>query len=239
MKSRQQIDRFPSGRPRLIGSEKAHVIELLVFLLLIVPSMALSLFPVQQGNASFSFVAKATILRDLARVALITFFVWRNNEPVSRAGWTLRNAKTDAVLACALFIPISIGTAILQQSLQKAGFSGPSKPLGETPAGLSELALALLLVTVVAVAEEMIFRGYIILRLRSVTGTFPAVALSAIIFSIGHGYEGAAGVITVGVFGFVLAWIYMWRQSLVAPVVLHFIQDFVSVIIVPLLVHKH
>jgi membrane protease YdiL (CAAX protease family) len=49
----------------------------------------------------------------------------------------------------------------------------------------------------VAVAEETIFRGYLILRFRAVTGrTSAAVLLSSIVFSLGHGYEGMAGVIS-------------------------------------------
>ena len=69
---------------------------------------------------------------------------------------------------------------------------------------------------VVALAEEIIFRGYLILRFRTVTGSLPAASLiSAAIFSSGHGYEGPAGVITVVMPGFVLGLIYIWRKSLV------------------------
>jgi membrane protease YdiL (CAAX protease family) len=89
---------------------------------------------------------------------------------------------------------------------------------------------------VVALAEETIFRGYFILRFEAVTAS-PAVAvvLSAVIFSLGHGYEGSAGVVTVGVMGLVFALIYLWRRSLVAPIVMHFLQDFISVVLLPLL----
>jgi membrane protease YdiL (CAAX protease family) len=62
-----------------------------------------------------------------------------------------------------------------------------------------------------------------------------AVVLSAVIFSLGHGYEGLAGVVTVGVMGLVFALIYLWRRSLVTPIVMHFLQDFISVVLLPLL----
>ena len=69
------------------------------------------------------------------------------------------------------------------------------------------MLLAFILVTVVAVAEETIFRGYLILRFRAVTGrTSAAVLLSSIVFSLGHGYEGMAGVISV----FSLGWFWLW-----------------------------
>jgi hypothetical protein len=70
------------------------------------------------------------------------------------------------------------------------------------------------LVVVVALAEEIIFRGYVILRFRTVTGSLPATSLiSAAIFSLGHGYEGPAGVITVGILGWGLrAHLHMARE---------------------------
>ena len=102
--------------------------------------------------------------------------------------------------------------------------------------GLVEFSLAAILVVVVALAEETIFRGYLILRLRALTASPTAAALlSATIFSLGHGYEGSAGVVTVGVMGVIFALIYIWRQSLVAPIVMHFLQDFISIVLLPLL----
>ncbi len=84
--------------------------------------------------------------------------------------------------------------------------------------------------------EETIFRGYLILRFREVTSnTAAAVLLSSVLFSLGHGYEGSAGVITVGVMGLVFALVYLWRRSLVAPMMMHFLQDFIGIVLVPLL----
>jgi membrane protease YdiL (CAAX protease family) len=91
-------------------------------------------------------------------------------------------------------------------------------------------------VVVVALAEEIIFRGYLILRFRTVTGSLPAASLiSAAIFSSGPGYKGPARVITVGMPGFVFGLIYVWRKTLVAPIVMHFLQDFIGIVLMPLL----
>jgi membrane protease YdiL (CAAX protease family) len=86
------------------------------------------------------------------------------------------------------------------------------------------------------VSEETIFRGYLILRFEAVTASpLGAAVLSSLVFSVGHGYEGSAGLITIGTMGFAFALIYLWRQSLVAPIVMHFLQDFIGLVIVPLL----
>ncbi|NWG02796.1 MAG: CPBP family intramembrane metalloprotease [Syntrophaceae bacterium] len=215
-----------------------RLVEVSVFLFLIVPSMAISFFAIKQGSLSFVLVSISAILRDLALVSLILFFIWRNKEPVTWIGWTFKNSNKEIVLGIVLFIPFSFGTDLLEKGLQAVRFSVPSTPLPSFLAarGMAEFLLAFVLVVIVALAEETIFRGYLILRFKDVTASpTVAVLLSAGVFSLGHGYEGSSGVITVGVMGMVFALIYMWRKSLVAPIVMHFLQDFIGIVIMPLL----
>jgi len=227
-----------NSRDSVESSWTEQLVEVSVFLFLIVPSMVLSFFAAKQGTLSFVIVAFASILRDLALVSLILFFVWRNNEPVTWIGWTLKNSRKEIVLGIVLFIPLTFGTGLLENGLRAMGLSIPSTPLPSFLAarGMAEFLLAFVLVVIVALAEETIFRGYLILRLKAVTAKpTAAVLLSAVIFSLGHGYEGSAGVVTVGVMGLVFALVYMWRQSLVAPIVMHFLQDFIGIVFLPLL----
>ena len=63
-------------------SQREQKIEVSIFLFLIAPSMAFSFFAIKQGTISFLLTATATILRDIALVALILFFIWRNRESV-------------------------------------------------------------------------------------------------------------------------------------------------------------
>jgi membrane protease YdiL (CAAX protease family) len=219
-------------------SRKDQVIEVSVFLFLIVPSMVFSFFVVRQGGMSFVLVALATILRDAALVCLIMFFIWRNGEPLSRIGWTCQEIWTEIALGVGLFIPLFFASILLESGLLAIGFSRPSTPLPslEAVGGPVESLLGFVLVAIVAVSEETIFRGYLILRLSAVTANpAAAVLLSAAIFSIGHGYEGSAGVITVGFMGLVFALVYVWRKSLAAPIVMHFLQDFLGIVLLPLL----
>jgi membrane protease YdiL (CAAX protease family) len=217
---------------------REQLLEVFVFLLLIVPSMVLGLFVVRQGGLSFAIVAWATILRDLGLACLVWFFVWRNGEPLQRIGWSLRHGRRDAALGVAIFFPFAYGARLLDGALQSVGFSAPATPLPALVPGssLGQIGLALLLVAIVAVTEETIFRGYLIRRFAALTRS-PAAAvwLAAFAFSLGHGYEGSAGLITVGAMGLVLGVVYLWRGSLVAPMVIHFLQDFVGIALPPLL----
>jgi membrane protease YdiL (CAAX protease family) len=38
--------------------------------------------------------------------------------------------------------------------------------------------------------------------------------------------------------GLGLAFVYLWRQTLVAPIVMHFLQDFGGIVLLPLLGHR-
>ncbi len=215
-----------------------QLIEVFVFLFLLVPSMVLSFFLVKQGSLSFVFVAAATILRDLSLVSLVLFLIWRNSEPVGSIGWIFRKGWQEIALGVGLFIPFSAAIGFLESLLRLAGLSMPSKSLPSflTPTGPAEYLLAVTLVIIVAFAEETLFRGYLILRLKTVLRSPTGAALlSAAIFSLGHGYEKSAGVVTVGVIGLIFALLYMWRQSLVAPMVMHFLQDFIGLVLFPLL----
>jgi len=224
-------DRIELGRTE-------QLFEVSVFLFLIVPSMVLSFFAVKQGSLSFVIVALATILRDLALVSLILFFLWKNEEPVIGIGWKFRKIWNEILLGLMLFIPFFFMTVFVESGLRAIGLSIPSKPLPSFLAarGPVELTLTFVLVVIVAVAEETIFRGYLLLRFRAILRN-PSLAavVSAAIFSLGHGYEGSAGVLTVGFMGAVFAFIYLWRQSLVAPIVMHFLQDFIGIVLLPLL----
>jgi membrane protease YdiL (CAAX protease family) len=222
-------------------SRREQIFELLVFLFLIVPSMVLSFFAINQGGVSFTLTAVATIARDLALVCLILFFVWRNREGVRAIGWNFEDFWREAVLGAFLFIPVFFAAGLLDSFLQSIGFSAPSTPLPTTPTveSFSETILAFILVVIVAFAEETIFRGYLILRLEGIFNSPAwAVILSAVIFSLGHGYEGSSGVVTVGAIGAVFAIVYLWRRSLTAPMVMHFLQDFLSIVLLPLLMGK-
>lgn len=149
-------------------TRRQELAETCVFLLLILPSMAFSLFAVGQGDLSFPLVASFTMLRDVSLVALIVLFLSRDRQSVAEIGWVPRNL-------------------------------------------LREVAL-----------------GVCLLKSRTA-----AVLLSAVVFSIGHGYEGTAGVITVLLTGVALALVYVWRRSLVAPMVIHFLVNLNALVVAP------
>ena len=217
-----------------------QLVEVGVFLFIIVPSMAVSFVAGRLESLDFTVVALSNMLRDLALLSLVLYFVWSNGEGFGALGWRWRNAAREAAIGFILFVPFIVFSVLLSTGLHGAGLSGPQQaPSFLIPASGPQYLLSLFFLVVVAVSEETIFRGYLLLRFGALTGRpVAAVLISAVIFSLGHGYQGTAGVFGVGVLGIIFALVYLWRGSLIAPVVIHFLQDFVGTVVVPLLGHR-
>jgi membrane protease YdiL (CAAX protease family) len=210
-------------------SRKIQLVEVAVFLFLIVPSLVLSLFVSPKATLGFALTAVMVIVRDLALVSLVLFFVWRNGEALVWIGWTFRGFPLEVSLGCLLFVPMAYAIGWVQRFFTHIGLSSPPASSSSFlhPSGGAELWFAAVLVVVVAVAEETIFRGYLMRRfIGTGLGKTVVVLLSSLIFAIGHGYEGSLGVATVVAMGVVFALVYLWRGSLVASMVMHFLQDF-------------
>lgn len=218
-----------------VVGRRANLLETAVFLLVLLPLMGFATIGIRPDQLHFSLVAVVIIVHDVALTGLALYFVWRNSEGGAAIGWTMAGAGREVLVGIALFVPMMIGVALIEAALRGVGVAQPTAPPAFLlPHGRSEYAVAIVLLVTVAVSEETIFRGYLIRRLMQVTGSrWLAVMLTSILFALGHGYQGTMGVIAVGVIGVVLALVYLKRGSLVAPMTMHFIQDFVGLIIAP------
>ncbi len=133
-------------------------------------------------------------------------------------------------------MPTFLTAGLLDSYLQAAGFSTPRNPMPTFLGGQgwSRVGAGLFSGGHRGYCRRDYFSGYLLLRFQEVRLTpLMAVLWSALIFSLGHGYEGTSGVVTVGFMGAVFALVYLWRGSLVAPVVMHFLQDFIGIVLVP------
>lgn len=223
----------PLGAPSEPPNRRVQAIELMVFLFLIVPALSTSFLISSQSEMNFMPSAIYAILNDLGLVSLVFYFIWRNSESPRRIGWTADKWSWEVLWGLVLFLPVMLGANLLESSLHTMGFSAPTRlPSFLAASGHADIVLAVVLVTVVALVEETVFRGYLILRLNTVTRSpWTAVLLSSAVFALGHGYEGIAGVISVYFLGVVLALVYLWRRSLVAPMLIHFLIDFSSIVL--------
>ncbi len=214
---------------------KIQAVEVAVFLLLIFPSMVISAVGVKPEDLTFPIVAGSTILGNIPLFCLVLYFVWRDDESFSSIGLTFRNGWREVLLGMVLFVPLIFLMMLIEGLLRAGGFSVPRTPPSFlVPSGGGQIALAVLLLIVVAVSEEVIFRGYLIRRFTTISRN-PATALlvSSAVFAVGHGYQQSGGVVGVFILGLIFGGVYLWRKSLVAPMVMHFIQNFIGIILIP------
>jgi len=78
------------------------------------------------------------------------------------------------------------------------------------------------------VCEEILYRGLLLATLVSLVGTWPAVAITSLIFGLGHAYQGISGIAKTGLVGLVLAWLTVSSGSLYIAIVLHAVVDLTS-----------
>jgi len=93
------------------------------------------------------------------------------------------------------------------------------------PHSRDELSLFLVLSLTAGICEELLYRGYLIWYLSHWLSIYPAAALAALLFGIGHVYQGWRGVITTGLVGAFLAAVYLVTGSLYAGMVMHALMD--------------
>lgn len=98
-----------------------------------------------------------------------------------------------------------------------------------TPNTRLELACWFLLSTTAGICEEFLFRGYLQLQFAAMTRSMLAGALlSAVVFGASHGYEGAARMILIGIFGLLFGLLAWWRRSLRPGMIAHAWHDALS-----------
>ena len=97
------------------------------------------------------------------------------------------------------------------------------------PKSARERLLFMFLSVTAGLAEELVFRGFLIELLGGWCGNlWVAVVLSSILFGLLHGYQGLSGVLRTGFLGLGLAALYVWRDSLLPVMVAHFASDVVA-----------
>jgi len=92
------------------------------------------------------------------------------------------------------------------------------------PRSRGERRLFALVGVTAGVCEEWLYRGFFLAVVAALAPGLPAVALvlvAGVAFGLAHAYQGLAGVLTTGVFGALLAGVYLSTGSLLLPVLLH------------------
>lgn len=143
-------------------------------------------------------------------------------ELVGRGWRTVADGVGDVVLALVTAGLLRVSGPVLYYFLGRwasnTGFLLPAT-LPESIAWIAVSATA-------GVCEELVFRGYLQRQLWSLTKNLPAtLLLQAIIFAIGHIYQGWKPALVTAIYGLVFGLVAAWRRSIVPGAIAHAIID--------------
>ena len=92
-----------------------------------------------------------------------------------------------------------------------------------------EIALWIAVSISAGISEEIAFRGYFQRQFGALTGSrWAAVCLQAVLFGVGHGYQGGQAMAKIALFGVLFGALAIWRGSLRPGIMAHALGDMLS-----------
>ena len=152
----------------------------------------------------------------------------------SKAWWKVALQAVLAALLIAIIVNLVTAPVVHRLVGRSANNSRFDNIRGNFATLLGWLAVAW---TLAAFGEEMIFRGYLMNRVadlvgRTRTGWVISLLLSSLIFGLGHGYQGVAGVIDTATIGLLLGTLYLVsKRNLWVNIICHGVIDSISLIV--------
>lgn len=193
-------------------------------------AVAFGLLPVSgwliPGDSMAEMLGREAIWWCLA-LAILLWLTLAERLPLSsigfrRPGWKSVGVAVLAAVAVMALMAIEFAVVIPLLHLSRDAILAKEQAILRTP-----YWYRVLLVLRAAVVEEIIFRGYMIEKVRQLSGsTALAVLVSITVFACAHlrGW-GPVHLIAVGGSGAVFALLYVWRRDLPSNMFAHFLSD--------------
>jgi uncharacterized protein len=221
-----------SEEPRGAGAMPSVQIYLLLFLLIGYPLLSVVMSLVNNpGTAKVTSrigqIYLPSLLIQIIILTLVVLVLKRTATPLAAIGLSKDDVNwPNLVSALIFFVGAWTMILILRSAIVRSGYIPEKDFLYLLPRTLSEKGFWFALSIGAALSEEIAFRGYIITRLRILTGRYWMGAIvSSLAFSLGHLYQGLAGVILTFVYGLLFAGLFVARKSIVPGIIAHFLQD--------------
>jgi len=159
-------------------------------------------------------------------VAAMLVILRRHGLSASDAGERLGDAHQTFVVTSALLLVLAVVSGIVLWRLRRAQPPALVAAVGRLrrlmPAFGVEMAAFACVCLTAGICEELLYRGWLVNILRVATGsTWVAVVAGAIVFGIGHAYQGIKGILRTAFVGLQLAVLFVALGSLIPGQVLH------------------
>jgi membrane protease YdiL (CAAX protease family) len=138
---------------------------------------------------------------------------------------TVLDVFGDVVLAAITVGLLRVSGPLLYSALGR----WPSNTGFLLPTTLPESIVWIIVSCAAGIGEELVFRGYLQRQLWSLTKSLPAaLLLQALIFAIGHLYQGWKPALVTAIYGLVFGLVAAWRRSIIPGALAHAIADIIG-----------
>lgn len=224
-----------STRPAAIAA-RWHTIVLVAVLLLFSFSAAKrhKQFTAEQGHIPLYV---ATMAWQYALLGYVYFGVRRHGgrlRDLVGGRWNeFEDVLIDVGIAAGYWI---VSAFVLAGLLYLLGFADPAKlqPARKVlevlmPQNTVEMILWVAVSITAGFCEEIIFRGYLLRQFAAISGSMTlGVAAQALLFGLGHGYQGPERMFVIAVWGAMFGALALWRKSLRPGMMAHTFHDTLS-----------
>lgn len=208
----------------------------LVFLVFLFPAFNLLVAVIGGNDLDLSdldpvlFLFLPTVLMLWGIVLIILLALWREKASLSSIGMGMPTL-THLGIGILFFLASSMVLMVVQLLLAALGLSFNDNTEQILAMAGEHMGWWLAVSITAAVCEEVIYRGYLMTRLKGVlkSGWIVPVIASMFAFSSGHLYQGVGGAILIGIYGMMFCLLYIYTGSVWPGIVAHFIQDYSAV----------
>ncbi|ELY93391.1 hypothetical protein C483_05478 [Natrialba hulunbeirensis JCM 10989] len=169
----------------------------------------------------------------LLAAGLCLFVVGIEKRSLSSIGFR-RPDRWDLAITVGLWLAIMLSVGVMQSLLAQFGLLETANGSGTPPDG-SELYWSLFIAATAGVTEEVLYRGYALERLESITAsTWVAGIVTATVFVLIHVGDGIVGMLVFVPAAILLTVAYVWRRTLFVVVGAHVAVNTVPLVLLAL-----
>lgn len=182
------------------------------------------------GYDQQSWLLPATVIRTFIVIAIILTILVSRGQPIASVGISGNRLGANVLLGLATLVAsfavyfgvvfplVHFWPAYAEQMMDNTEFL-------DSLLGGMEPSMLVLMMALVGIYEELIFRGFIMTRLRRVTNSWTlAAVISVVLFTAPHALDQqAAALVPLGLLAILWSVITIWRRSLVPVIIAHFL----------------
>lgn len=160
------------------------------------------------------------------------YLTYRSGQPLTSIGlrraqfWPTIGLGAAGVLAMYVAVIFTAGLAALLTGASRETMTAPAREI-HSMFGPPSWMMIFLVASTAGLFEEIIFRGFMLTRLRVLTGQWwTAVAAGMVIFAVPHIWQGLWAVMLILPVSLVLSLLFLYSRNLAPAVLAHFLFNF-------------